>query len=429
MTPALWVIGIAIPLRVLTLSEAVNTARTRQPQLQQARAVTEGARARTDEALAPLLPQVNGVLSYQRATANYASRPGSLPGQIASLTQPSSLDTYNYFSAGLTLNQAIYDFGQSIDRWKSARASIESSRENERTGMAQVTLKVRLAFFQAQAAKALLGVAREALSNQQQHLSQIEGFVQVGTRPEIDLAQVRTDVANARLQQINAENSYRTAKAQLNQAMGVVGNADYEVNDEALTLVEGEDHLAEKLVDQAIAARPELAGLTQQQLTQELGLRATKGAYWPSVGVSMALTEAGSELDKLAWNWNAAINLSWPLFQGGVTRAQVREARANLEGLHAQRETLAQQVRLEVVQAQLTIRAAKEALATAEQVRVNAKERLRLAEGRYATGVGSGIELGDAQTKLTDAAAQRVIANFNLSSARAQLMNALGQKE
>jgi outer membrane protein len=259
-------------------------------------------------------------------------------------------------------------------------------------------------------------------------MKQIEGFVQVGTRPSIDLAQARADVASAKLQLINAENGYRTARAQLNQAMGVVQSLDYEVSDDMLGAVSGEEGSADELVRRAVAARPELASLQQQIEAQERTIRATWANYWPTLGFSMSLTDAGSELQNLAWNWSAALNLSWPLFQGLQTRAHMRSARALATGLRAQEEGLLQQVRLEVVQAQIAIRAAKEALVAADELLANARERLRLAEGRYATGAGNSIELGDAQSQLTSAAGQRVVANFNLATARAQLLVALGGK-
>jgi len=68
------------------------------------------------------------------------------------------------------------------------------------------------------------------------------------------------------------------------------------------------------------------------------------------------------------------------------------------------------------------------ALAAAEILVQNAHERLSLAEGRYQTGVGSIIEQGDAQLQLTSAQQQRVQAEFNLSTARAALLNALGSQ-
>ena len=66
--------------------------------------------------------------------------------------------------------------------------------------------------------------------------------------------------------------------------------------------------------------------------------------------------------------------------------------------------------------------------ATRQEALANAKERLRLAEQRYAVGVGSAIELGDAQVALALAAAQAVQADDKLSTARAQLLRALGRQ-
>ena len=86
-----------------------------------------------------------------------------------------------------------------------------------------------------------------------------------------------------------------------------------------------------------------------------------------------------------------------------------------------------QQVRLGVEQARLAVRAAKAALGAANEAEANAREQLRLAEGRYQAGVGSIIELGDAQVAATTAAAQKVQADYNVSTARAQLLNALGR--
>jgi outer membrane protein len=80
-----------------------------------------------------------------------------------------------------------------------------------------------------------------------------------------------------------------------------------------------------------------------------------------------------------------------------------------------------------VEQARLAVRASKAGLAAATDALANARERLRLAEGRYQTGVGSIIELGDAQLAATNAGGQRVRAEYDLATARAQLLEALGR--
>jgi outer membrane protein len=94
----------------------------------------------------------------------------------------------------------------------------------------------------------------------------------------------------------------------------------------------------------------------------------------------------------------------------------------------AQLDQLRQQIRLEVDAARLAVRSAKTTVGAAQEALTNARERLRLAEGRYQHGVGSVIELGDAQVALTSAAAQAVQADDRLATARAQLAHALARE-
>jgi outer membrane protein len=397
---------------VLTLEDAVRAARQNQPQLRQARAGTEAAAARAEEARAPLLPQLGASASYTRSSQNSRS--------ALAAPAPETL------GLGATLSQLVWDFGQTPNRFRAARAGADAQRESEQATGLQVLLGVRAAYFTARAAKDLVAVARETLSNQEAHLRQIQGFVEVGTRPEIDLAQARTDRANAQVQVINSENGYEVAKAQLNLAMGIEGSTSYDVGDETLPPVEGEDRTTDELLAEALRERPDVASLGSQVRAQQATLYSVQGGYLPNLGISTGVTDAGTP-SSTYWNWNATLTLSWEVFQGGLTRAQEQEARATLSGLDAQVSGLRQQVRLEVDQARLAVRAAKAALSAAGEALLNARERLRLAEGRYQTGAGSVIELGDAQVALTAAAAQRVQAEYSLSSARAQLLKALGR--
>ncbi len=418
----------AAPPRILSLDEALAAARAQQPQVRQAAATTEAALARVDESLAPMLPQVNGNANYQRATANYASRPGALPSQISGGGSSQSWATSNYFNFGLNASVLLYDFGQTRSRWRASQASASAQRADERATLEQVLFSVRTAYFQARAAKGLVTVARDTLANQQKHMDQTQGFVEVGTQAEIALAQAKTAVANADVALINAQNGYETAKAQLNQAMGVEGPTDFDVADETLPPVAGEDGSTDVLLDEAIKARPELAALADQVHAQELTLQALRGAYGPSVGASTGFSDAGVHMSSLTWNWNVALGVTVPIFQGGQTKAQVREAAANLAAVRAQADSARQLVRFEIEQARLAVRAAKAALKASGDALVNAQEQLRLAEGRYETGVGSIIELGDSQVALTSAAQQRVQADYNLSQARAGLLKALGRE-
>lgn len=414
----------------MSLDQALRTARAHQPKLWQARAATRSAEARADEAMAPLLPQISGVAGYTRQTANFAPRPGQFPSAFVAsgATTPSqSFHTFDYFNFGLTVNQLVYDFGQTSGRYAAARTRAQAQATSERASLLQVELDVRVAYFAARARRRLVEVAREALGSQTRHLEQIEGFVDAGTRPSIDRAQARADRASARVDLINAENDYELAKAQLNQAMGAVGDTSYDVIEDVLPPVDGEEAAAAALEAHAVGARPEVIALAQQARAQEQTIRAIQGGYGPSIGIQSGLTDAGTEITNLAWNWSAGATISWPLFQGGLTRAQVREARADLDGLGAQLDGEKLQIRLEVDQARLGIRAAKSSLGAVREAVEAAAERLRLAEARYESGAGNAIELGDARVALTRAEGQQVQSEYDLATARARLLAALGR--
>ncbi len=412
-------------LRTLTLKSAIETALRLQPSLRQARSATDAARGRVVQARSGYLPQILGTAEYQRTTGNFVPRPGFLPRNVGFSTRP-SLSTFDYYTFNLTATQLIYDFGQTTGKWSAAEASVEAQRATEKATELQVRLNVLTAFSQARAARAMVRVAEDTLTDQQRHLLQIQGFVKAGTNPEIDLAQGLANVANAQVQLINAKNTYSIAKSQLNQAMGIIGDTRYEVADETLREVPGENQSLDALVTRAFTARPELVSLDKQREAQRRTVRSLQGAYWPSLAATAGVSEAGTSLTGLVYNGYVGATLTWPFLQGGLTRGQVAEARATLAGLDAQEATQRLQIRVQVEQAQLAIEAAKASIAAAENALKNAREQRRLAEGRYAAGVGNIIELSDAQVGLTSASAQLVQADYNLSTARAQLLAALG---
>lgn len=425
---------------VLTLEAALEHSRAHAPELAQAQTSIAASRARIDIARSPRLPQVTGSVTVQRSTYNGGGSSGlggaststamtdAQTGAVAVTTNTHSrFDMRNQFNASVRATQLLWDFGQSKDNLRAAEASARAQEQNARATALDVDHAVRSAFLDAAAARALVQVSEEALANQSRHLAQIQGFVQVGTRPAIDLAQSRTEVANAKLSLLRATTSYAVAKTQLERAMGYAPAGEYEVSSQVPDPEPEEDTALDPLIDQAEKTRPEFAALQYQLRAQELTLSADQSGYAPSLQLQVNGSEAGSQLDSLAWNVGAGVTLSWPIFQGGIVEARVRESRATLAGLQIQRELLRKDTRRELEQALLSLKAAQNALEIADEVVTNAKERLRLAEGRYAAGVGNVIELGDAQLVLSNAQSQRVSATYELGQARLQLRVGLGR--
>src|SRR5262249_20648334 len=157
-------------------------------------------------------------------------------------------------------------------------------------------------------------------------------------RPEIDLAQARTDRANAMVALITAENNYEVSKAQLNLAIGLERDTNYDVQDESTPPVAGEEDAIDPLLAEALKARPDYLSLEKQVQAQEIAIWAARTAYGPNLAASTGFTDAGQELNNLGWNWSFNLTLNWQLFQGGLTWYNVKEQKANLAALEAQRD-------------------------------------------------------------------------------------------
>jgi outer membrane protein len=430
------------PVKGLTLSQAEATALANQPALTQAHGLLEAAEGRVEEARAGYLPQVTLNGTYERTTGNFAPRPGLLPSGTngtagtggtsgtsgATPTTVSWNPQFNYYLLGATATQLIYDFGLTSDKWRAAGASRDAAVDNTRTAELQTLLNVRRAYFLARAEHDLVAVAEESMTNEEKHVEQTRAFVKTGIQPEINLATVLTALANAKVQLVTAQNNFAVAEAQLAQAMGTPVAGKFALTDEEIRPIPDEDGPSGPLADRALRARPEVANLAQQRRAQELTVASLRGAFGPSLGAIANVSDNGTSIDGLVPNWYFGLTLSWNILQGGLTRGQVREAKGTLENLAGQEAAERLQVEVDVEQGRLGVQAAKATIGAAEEAAVNARDQLTLAEGRYAHGLGSAVELSDAQVAYTTAEAQVVQARFSLASARAQLLAALGDR-
>ena len=409
--------------RVLRLDEAVEQSLKLSPTLISAQAGVLSAQGIAEQTRSGLLPQLSASAVGERLYGSTGSRTGSSSGVPGASTS----GAFNNYTFGLSGTQLLWDF-QTVDRFRSSNATVASLQATQQATVINTVLNVRKAFFQARAYRALVEVQQETLVNQVKHQTQTEGFVKVGTQPEIALAQARTDVANAKVALIQAENNYRISKAQLNQTMGIVQGVDYDVANEELPELPGENQSIDVLTDIALHERPEIAAQVRNRDAQDLSLSAARGMYAPAFSIFGSVAETGDHLDSLNPAWNFGLQVTWSFFDGLKTPGVVKQAQGNLDNASAQLTAEQLQVRFDVEQAQATLQGSKTALVASQEALVNAREQLRLAEARYQTGVGSIIELSDAQVAATNAGAQLVQARFTLATARAALLAALGRQ-
>ncbi len=406
----------------LSLQRCIEISLMRQPNILAAASTVDASRSRVGESKANYYPQINWTSGYSRISPVSGTTGGSSSGRSSGTTTNRSFDQYTSSAA---LNQNIYDFGRTSAQVKIANLNYDSSRFDFRNVSEQIIQNVEQAYYGVLAAKRNRDVAADSVRQFQLHLEQAKGFYEVGTKPKFDVTKAEVDLSNAKLNLIKAENALKIAIVNLNNAMGVPEAPDYTIEDN-LSFSKYEITLEEAL-SRAYENRPDLQSIVAKRKAAEASVDFAKANYYPSLTGNASYSWAG-ETFPLDHGWTAGATLSIPIFSGFLTKNQVAESRANVNVLKAGEESVRQTVILDVQQAFLNLKEAEERVPAAELGVQQAQENLDIANGRYAAGVGSPIEVTDAEVSLATAKTSYIQALYDCKTARSSLEKAMGAK-
>jgi outer membrane protein len=415
-------VSLPQPGKPLSLNDCVALALRFNPALRSNQALIEAQKARVEQALAAYYPQINFTANYNTATSNF--------GTIAGTTVGVSRNQYNWtftdlFSMGPTMTQLIYDFGRTSSSVKINRENAKASEQDLVTTRQTVILNVQQAYFAVLQGQRLIEVAKDVVTQTKQHLDQAQGFYQAGTRPKIDVTKAEVDVANAQLALIQANNNFAVAQVTLNNAIGFTQPISFPVED--ILGFAPREYQLEDIVNTAYDQRPEILQIKAKQRSQEGAIQLAQSSYYPILsGNAGNLYRTNSVPNDLVWDWNFGITLSVPLFSGFSSPNQVSEQRANLKNLISQEETLKLNIRLEAEQAYLSQKQAAEQVRVTQKAVEQAQENYDLASGRYQVGVGSPLEITDAEVQLANAKANYIQALYSYKVAEAKIEKAMG---
>lgn len=407
----------AIP-EVLTLEKAVELALSNHPSLRVASGTQAINEALVGQAQSGFYPQVQGLLAYQRTTAN-PSR--NFTG--SALPRSTSGNTFGFYQSNVTLNQLLYDFGKTKSQVDTAQYNLQAANSDAETTVQTVVVNVQQAYFSLQQAQRLVTVSEEAITQFKKHLDLAKGRFKAGVAPKIDVTTAEVDLSNAQLNLITAKNNALVARVTLNNAMGIPTTSPYRVQDPS----QGEAYqiTLDEAVARAMQLRPETISQRAQERAAEAAIKAAQGNFFPTVTSSASYSYSATDFP-LVYNWNVNGTVNVPIFSGFLTQQQVAQARANLLKTKANGDVLRQNILLEVNQALLNLEAVRERLRVTAVTVEQAKERLALVEGRYKAGLSNAVEVTDAEVVLVNAQVNDVVAISSYQAAKAQLDRAMG---
>ena len=379
--------------RPITLDEAISIALEGQPDIQARLADYRAARFRVDNALAPLLPQLTGSGTTTRSSQTF------LP-QTATATQTITVerDFNQTFSAQVAVSQVLFDFGKNFAAIDVARKNADVALEQIELQRQTITQAVKESYTTMNFNRRLIRVNEQALQRAELNLRSARGFFEVGTRPKSDVTRAEVDVANANVDLIRARNAERLARVLLNTSMGIAADAPTDVIDNLAYTPITVDRV--KLQQEAIKQRPEYRQSKLRVDGADAFVRQRFREFFPDITGQAAYGGVQTDLKE---SWSATLNFTWPLFDGGGRIARYREARALVDSARASLRSQALSIERDVEGQIITVVEAQERIQAAGKAVESAQENFRLAQGRFDAGVGTILELTDAQLALTQA--------------------------
>lgn len=400
----------------IDLPRCIEISLKRHPSILAAVNTLKVGESRVGQAKANYYPQLSGSAAYSRTNPYVATTAGGSLGN-------STGSVYDSYTTMLSLNQNIYDFGKTSTQVNIQNLNLDSSRSDLANITAQVIFTVKQAYYALLQAKRNQAVAQEVVGQFKQHLDIARGFFEIGVKPKFDVTKADVDLSNAKLNFLRAENALRLAKASLNNAIGMPEAPEFAIAED-LTVQKIDVPLEESL-KKAYDRRPDLQAVIIRKKSYEQTIELAKKGYYPYLSGNAGYTWGGNTFP-LNQGWNVGATLDIPIYSGLSTKYQIDEARANLDVLKANEESLRQTIYLEVKQALVNMQEAADRMITSALTVRQAAENVELANGRYAAGVGSPIEVTDALVTESNAKTSYISALFDYRVAQASMEKATG---
>jgi outer membrane protein TolC len=403
------------------------------------------AAARVDQSWSAFLPRLSGAARYTR-DSNFT--PPTLPGQLVATTAPAGtvnpkdtvsvaisfptvLDNYSLQATiAVPLSDYFVRIAPAYAAAKHARAAAE---HDERAARARALSDGEVAFYTWLRARAAVGVARQALRDQEAHHADAKKQLDAGNASVADVLRADTNVASAEYTLEQARSLANVTETQLRTALHVaegVPLAVVEALDGPLPEVGGT--LDDRTLE-GTSSREEVKSLQASEAAARNQVTVARGGSLPVVSAFADAIDANPnprvipETPRWYATWDAGVQVVWSPNDVLLANGRSHEAVANVDRLTADRERVQDAIRIEVRQAWEAVRQADVDILSATRELTSATEAYGVASSLFNNGRGTSTTLTDAETELTRARLDLLNARADARIARVRLDHASGR--
>ncbi len=420
------------PTLRLTLEDALSKAIDASHRLAEARAREDVAQAGVAVRESAERPTITATAGFTRT--NHVL-PFSVPGPsgVSLLVYP---DVPNNYQSRLELKWPIYTGGRTDALERAARAEADAAGAEVETAQADLRLEVTRAYWAVVTARASLDVLEQGVARSQAHLNDVNQRFKAGLVPPNEVSSATAQEVRARMLAIDARTQRDVAIADLARLISVPPDQPIEPTADlarATTSVSNQTLDLAPLIESARAARQERRSLQQRMVAADAQREAAAAGRLPTIQLTGGVDYARPNpkifprADLAQESWDAGVGVSWSLWDGGRTVAEVAQAAAASRAAAERLAEFDSRLGVEVRQRALELESAIASVTTANSGVTAAADARRVVGERYDAGVIAQIEVLDAEYALLQAQLDLTRAQAAVRLAEAQLTRALGR--
>jgi len=328
---------------------------------------------------------------------------------------------YQRAAGGASVSQLLTDFGRTTNLVSSANLAAKAENQNALATKEQILLAVDQAFYNALQTQAVLTVAQQTVKDRQTVSDQVGALFQSKLKSELDFSFANVNLAQAKLLLLDAENNVNAAQAALSAVLGFQNLQNFQLVEDTTAIATPPDNI-DDLINTAFTMRPEILALEFQSESAQKFQKAERDLLFPDI---RALGVVGDTpvRNPLISSWYGAVgmNVDIPVFNGFLYTARAREASLRAQATQEKLRDIRDRIARDVRTSWLNAKTAYDRLAVTHQLLDQANLALNLAQARYKLGLGSIVELSQAQLQQTQAQISDVGAGYDYRLALAVL--------
>jgi len=360
-----------------------------------------------EKALAPLLPKVAAFSTYTEYTQNKRSDTGSL-------IQPDTAASW-----GLRIDESLSLIGREFIAWESSKEGVEKSKYDLRSYQDDYLIQVATLFYEVLKAKRAVDIAKANTERLTRYREAAQKKLQVGEATKTALLRAEGELSGALAEKVRAENTLKSQQILLGRLVGLEGPFDIEEESPR-----DAPRSLEELKRLASQSRPELTALKIQKEIAKKQVAFAKGALWPNVSLSAVYARADQYPPPSNLNREsiyATVALNFPFYEGGLRKAEVREAEIKLKQVEITEVDTIKNINAEIEKAYLDYLTQEGMIKYLKDQLTFARENYYAVAKQYEYGLASSLDVLDANNLLLNTEKQLMETIYNTELAKVKL--------